>query len=90
VVTGLRFATHPRTTYVSDECRVHSDCNEKQLNTALSDIIRTNQVPVVAIDIIQTNQVRAVAIIYSAEAVLTIAYGLLVHFLTWLPAGFIA
>jgi len=24
------------TLYISDECRVHSDCNEKQLKTALS------------------------------------------------------
>jgi len=54
-------------TYISDECPVHSDCNEKQLKTTLSDIIRANQV-------------RVVAIIYSIEAVFTIAYGLLVHF----------
>ena len=69
VATGLGFATRPGTTCISDECRVHSisDCNEKQLKTALSDIIRTNQV-------------RAVAIIYSVEAVFTIAYGILVHF----------
>ena len=46
---------------------MHSDCNEKQLKTALSDIIRTNQV-------------RALAIIYSVEAVFTIAFCLLVHF----------
>ena len=67
VATVLGFATRPGTTYISDECRVHSDCNEKQLTTALSDII-------------WTNQVRAVAIIYSVEAVFTIAYGILVHF----------
>ena len=76
VATGRGFASGPTTTCIIDECPVHSNCNEKQLRTALSDIIRTNQV-------------RAVAIIYSVEAVFTIAYGLLVHFVTWLPAGLV-
>jgi len=49
VATGLGFATRHGTTYILDECRVHSDCNEKKLKTALSDIIRMNQVRAVAI-----------------------------------------
>ena len=44
---------------------------QKQLKAGLSDIILTNQ---------------AVAIIYSLEVVFTIAYGLLVHFVSWLAA----
>jgi len=39
-------------------------------------------------DIIQTNQVRVLAI--SFEAVFTIAYSLLVHFVTCLPAHLVA
>jgi len=45
---------------------------QKQLKAGLSDIILVNR--------------AVVAIIYSLKAVFTIAYGLLVHFVSWLAA----